>query len=544
MTVRATPAAGRELGGYELLYALKTGGMGEVLLARKVGAGGFEKLVAIKTIRPEYRERDEVRQMFFDEARLAARINHAAVAQVYDFGEHEGELYLAMEYVEGIRFRGLAAMQPEPGIAARAMAAALRGLHAAHELTDLSGTPLEVVHRDITPENLMLAFDGQVKVLDFGIALVRGRQAPVTELGTIKGKPPYLSPEQLRGEALDRRTDVFSAAIVMHELLTGEPLFYADSVYAVARMIEHEDVAPPSATRGPLPDGLDDAVMQALSRDPAERFQTAEAFAAALEAVADKADTEQLPGFARRALAAELDEHRAWLRGVLSEVDSALADRGARGRASGVMTAPADEAIAAALSERAGAEAAAVAEAEPESVAVAEAGRRGGWWIAVAAIALVTGAAVWLATRDAGEPTRTAAIEVADAAPMADAAPVAVAPADAAPVLVAIADASTPTALRPREPRRPRPKPDAAVVRPRDPPPPATATTFGLLTVAAEPYALVRIDGKEIGATPILRRRIATGSHEVVLVNPDSGTVRLTRTIQVDEGKLVRIVDR
>ena len=127
MTAGATPADRRELGGYELLYALKSGGMGEVLLGRKVGAGGFEKLVAIKTIRSEFRARDEVRQMFFDEARLVARIGHPAIAQVHDFGEHDGELYLVMEYVEGIRFRALADLAPPPALAARAMAAALRG---------------------------------------------------------------------------------------------------------------------------------------------------------------------------------------------------------------------------------------------------------------------------------------------------------------------------------------------------------------------------------------------------------------------------------
>ncbi|RMH38862.1 MAG: serine/threonine protein kinase, partial [Deltaproteobacteria bacterium] len=340
MTTTPLPIVGRRLGGYEVLYALKTGGMGEVVLARKVGAGGFEKLVAIKTVRTEYRQRDEVRRMFFDEARLVARLQHPAIAQVLDFGDDGGELYLVMEYVQGVRFGWLRDHRPPPAIAARAVAEALRGLHAAHELTDLAGNPLEVVHRDITPENLMLSFDGQVKVLDFGIALARGRQAPVTEFGTIKGKPPYLSPEQVKCEPLDRRTDIFSAAIVLYELLTGEPLFVADSVYAVARMIEHRDVPPPSAIAGPLPDGLDEAVLQGLAKRREERFQTAEAFARALDAVADRAGGESLVEYSRRELAAERERHRAWLRGVLAAVDSGLAEAARRGRASGVMTVP------------------------------------------------------------------------------------------------------------------------------------------------------------------------------------------------------------
>src|SRR5262245_42584576 len=211
-------------GAYEILYELKTGGMGAVLLGRRRGPGAFEQLVAIKTIRPEFAQTAAVRAMFLDEAAILARLNHPGVATVHDFGEEGGTLYMVMEYVAGIPFRELADSRPPAAIAARAIAEACRGLHAAHEVRDLAGHPMGLVHRDISPDNLMLGFDGHVKVIDFGIALVKNRQAPVTEFGTVKGKPPYMSPEQVKNEAMDRRSDVFSLAVVAWELLVRRGL--------------------------------------------------------------------------------------------------------------------------------------------------------------------------------------------------------------------------------------------------------------------------------------------------------------------------------
>jgi eukaryotic-like serine/threonine-protein kinase len=191
-------------GAYEVLYELKHGGMGAVLLARRRGLGTFEQLVAIKTIRPEFGHVESVRAMFLDEAAILARVSHPAIATVHDFGEEGGTLYMAMEYVAGIPFRDLGDLHPPATIAARAIADAARGLHAAHEIRDTTNNLLGVVHRDISPDNLLLGFDGHVKVIDFGIALVKNRLAPVTEFGTLKGKPPYMSPEQVKNESLRR----------------------------------------------------------------------------------------------------------------------------------------------------------------------------------------------------------------------------------------------------------------------------------------------------------------------------------------------------
>ncbi|HRC56838.1 MAG TPA: serine/threonine-protein kinase, partial [Kofleriaceae bacterium] len=243
----------QRVGAYEVLYELRSGGMGSVLLARRRGPGSFEKLVAIKTIRADLAAAKQVRAMFLDEAAILARLGHPAVATVHDFGEEGGNLYLVMEYVAGVALHAVTDRRPPAPITARIIAEAARGIHAAHELRDLQGALLGVVHRDISPDNVLLGFDGRVKVIDFGIALIKGRQAPVTEMGMLKGKPPYMSPEQIKNEAIDRRSDVFALGAVLWEMLVGEPLFQGDSIYAIARAIEHQRLEPPSARAPGLP---------------------------------------------------------------------------------------------------------------------------------------------------------------------------------------------------------------------------------------------------------------------------------------------------
>jgi len=325
-----------KFGAYEILHELKAGGMGAVLLGRRRGPGAFEQLVAIKTIRSEYASSPAVRAMFLDEAAIVARINHPVIATVHDFGDQDGTLYMVMEYVAGTSFRSLSDRILPPSIAARAIAEACRGLHAAHEVRDTAGALMGVVHRDISPDNLMLGFDGHIKVIDFGIALVKNRQSPVTEFGTVKGKPPYMSPEQVKNETIDRRSDVFSLGVVLHELLTGAPLFDGDSIYAIARAVEHQELRAPSLVRGePLPAGLDAAVMRALTRDPAKRTPSAAALAEELERVITNAGDETLEAWAERELAAPREAHRRWLAGVVLGTEAPHP----MGRATGARTA-------------------------------------------------------------------------------------------------------------------------------------------------------------------------------------------------------------
>ncbi len=221
--------------GLEILTKLSSGGMGDVLLARRRGVHGFEKLLAVKTIRGDLARRNDIRAMFHDEAKLVARLDHPAIAQVYDFGEEDGLLYLAMEYVPGLSLNKLLVKRQRPVphlIAARIAADVCRGLHAAHQLTDVEGKPLGVVHRDVTPGNVILTFDGHVKILDFGIAFMNERESPDTQVGELKGKPSYMAPEQLRGERVDRRSDLYSLSVVLHEMLTGRKLFTKNNITA------------------------------------------------------------------------------------------------------------------------------------------------------------------------------------------------------------------------------------------------------------------------------------------------------------------------
>ena len=240
----ATPgAATTRFGAYEILYELKSGGMGAVLLARRRGPG---------RVRAARRDQDDppratrpgsaVRAMFLDEARdprAPQPPGHRAGPRLRR--GRAATLYMVMEYVAGIPFRELIERRVPPAQVARAgdRRGAARPARRARARATSAATPLGVVHRDISPDNLMLGFDGHVKVIDFGIALVANRQAPVTEFGTVKGKPPYMSPEQVKNEAIDRRSDVFSLGVVLHEMLTAEPLFDGDSIYAIARAVEH-----------------------------------------------------------------------------------------------------------------------------------------------------------------------------------------------------------------------------------------------------------------------------------------------------------------
>src|SRR5262245_30983897 len=291
--------------------------MGAVLLGRRKGPGAFEQLVAIKTIRPEHAQTAAVRAMSLDEAAVLARLSSPGSARVHDFGEEGGTLYMVMEYVAGIPFRDL--VKVPPIIVARAMAEAGRGLHAAHEVRDLAGHQMGLVHRDISPDNLMLGFDGHVTVIDFGIALVKNRQAPVTEFGTVKGKPPYMSPEQVKNETMDRRSDVFSLAVVTWEMLTGRSLFEGDSIYAVAVAVERQPIVPPSHARGEaLPIGLDAVVMNALDRDLARRTSTAAAYAESLEDVVQTTGGDSLAAWTERELHDAREAHRAWIAQVVT----------------------------------------------------------------------------------------------------------------------------------------------------------------------------------------------------------------------------------
>jgi eukaryotic-like serine/threonine-protein kinase len=276
------------LGRYRVVDEIGVGGMASVHLARMDGAGGFQKWVAIKKIHPHLIEDEQFINMFLDEARIAARISHPNVAQVFDLGKHENTYWIAMEYLHGEPLREMMRYAEEIGqpmaaeLAARVIADAAEGLHAAHELRDKGGQPLNLVHRDVTPHNLFLTYDGMVKVVDFGIAKVSGRLSS-TRAGTLKGKLAYMSPEQVRGNEIDRRTDIFALGVVLWELTVGSRLFRMESDLETLEKVQACIVPPPSTIRPDYPVELESIVMRALQKRADQRYQTARELSRALQ---------------------------------------------------------------------------------------------------------------------------------------------------------------------------------------------------------------------------------------------------------------------
>lgn len=284
---------GTRVGKYEIIRGVAVGGMAELYLARTAAIDVFDRLVALKRILPHYGSCDEFLSMFLDEARLTARIQHPNIAQVYDIGQTEAGLFFTMEFVCGEDARTVlrgaemrrtrVPLEQALGIVSGACA----GLHAAHEAIGQDGIPLGIVHRDVSPSNVIVSFDGYVKIIDFGIAKARGRQTETRD-GTIKGKVAYMSPEQCRGEELDRRSDVFALGILLWELTTRRRLFYGSSDLAILKQIAYRDAPRPSSRVPDYPRQLEEIVMRALSRNLGRRYQTAEALRRDLAAYAEQ----------------------------------------------------------------------------------------------------------------------------------------------------------------------------------------------------------------------------------------------------------------
>jgi serine/threonine protein kinase/tetratricopeptide (TPR) repeat protein len=276
----------RKLADFEVLRRLGVGGMAEVFLAKKRGAEGTFKLLVLKRILPQFGSSRRFRTMFAEEAQLATRLNHPNIVQVYEFQDYgdEGQL-LSMEYVEGPDLRRVmrAARAKHKRMSAYVSAYIIgevaKGLHYAHERKDERGNPMAIVHRDVSPQNILVSFDGGVKIADFGIASANlFREEP----GVLKGKTGYMSPEQARGEHVDRRTDIYSLGVVFHEALTGRHLHGAAEGQELLEAVRSGQVEPPSMYVRDVPPQLDAIVMRALARDPDERYQTARDYAAAI----------------------------------------------------------------------------------------------------------------------------------------------------------------------------------------------------------------------------------------------------------------------
>ena len=421
--------------GYELGFLLGSGGMAEVRYGRRVARGGFAYAVAVKQLHPHLGDRPELARMFLDEARLAARVSHANVVPILDLVEGQGRAWAIMPYVEG---ESLARLCREvvargdrvpPRIAASIALDLLAGLGAAHDATDEQGAPLGIVHRDVSPQNVLVGVDGIARVLDFGVAKARGRLHETRD-GQVKGKLAYMAPEQLAGDA-SAATDVYAAAIVLWEMLAGRRLFDGESEMAVVGKVMAGATSPPSA-HAPIPPALDLVVVRALCLDPAQRFATA-------------ADMERAIERATAGDVATRAEVAAWVSSIAS---GALAER--RAKAAELAARPEAPTWDEVSSQDEGLSA--------MEVPTARTRRRSQLRVAALALVAVLGVAGALVARRAVV-VSAAGIDSAEVAPPSEHALLEPMPARVGLVAPAVAEAAAPRAGRVAAPRKdPRPK--------------------------------------------------------------------------------------
>ncbi|WP_240357079.1 serine/threonine protein kinase [Myxococcus eversor] len=323
-------------GRYELLRKIAIGGMGAVYLARQKGPVGFQKLLVVKRLLPHLSEDDEFIEMFLDEGRIAAHLNHPNIAQIYDLGDVDGQYFIAMEYVHGeaVGPLGLRAQQRKLSIPlalkCRIIADAAAGLDAAHNARSPSGRKLALIHRDVSPQNVLVGYNGGVKLIDFGVAKASGKFSQ-TVVGTIKGKHAYMSPEQARGEPLDHRSDIFGLGTVFYELLTHQRLFKRDTEIATLKAVVGTKIVPPSEISADIPKELDAIVLKALARKRDERFASAGEVQLALDEflVQHKlhATPAHLAAFMQDTYSEELEEERLAAEPTVIHYDPRIAAR-------------------------------------------------------------------------------------------------------------------------------------------------------------------------------------------------------------------------
>ncbi|MHB1844227.1 MAG: protein kinase domain-containing protein [Deltaproteobacteria bacterium] len=333
----------RRLGKYELLGKIAEGGMAEVFLARQSGPMGFSKLVVIKKILPQLAVDEKFVRMFLDEARLAAVVNHPNVVSIYELAADEDDesVYMAMEYIDGVTLKRLGEtllarkeQLPVP-LALRVLSDACAGLDFAHNLKSSSGEPLRLVHRDVSPENLLITFSGQVKVVDFGIAKAAMSQER-TRSGEFKGKFSYTSPEHARGQPLDRRADVWALGIILYWILAGRRPFRAEKPLELLRKIIQDDPRPLREYVPDVPEPLEGVVRRALAKKPDDRFQSARALQDSIEgwirSSGQDASSARLSDYMNELFPEESDEQRVRLRQIVSGEAQSPFDVGRRMR--------------------------------------------------------------------------------------------------------------------------------------------------------------------------------------------------------------------
>jgi tRNA A-37 threonylcarbamoyl transferase component Bud32 len=562
-----------KVGRYRLLQLIATGGMGEVFLARSEGPAGFSKTVVIKRILRHLAAEEQFVEMFLNEARVAADLAHPNIVQIFELGEDAGAYFIAMEYIHGRSLRAVKQKLLEkrqlfsPVLAARLCSQALQGLHYAHTLTDAAGQPLNVVHRDISPDNLLVGFNGQVKVVDFGIAKA-ANAITTTRTGTVKGKYAYMAPEQLTGGAIDGRTDVYATGVLLYELLTGARPYTAATEPALIHVILSTRPAPPRERNPALPEAVNELILHALEKDPRDRFASAEEMSLALEDIVagsgHSLTPAQVGAFLKDLFGAEAAALPAVspAPGRISRVETRPSDAPAPGSAvalevpatmlpTEVLPTPVSTGTRQKISALAtgelppGAQVSGVtSEGSLRPTLAARAGPGGGGErrkkavpAALAAVALCAVGAAFVVGRGSAAPSMDPppppVVPVASAAPVPAPEPEPGPTAEPAPQPVAervpepvVAPAQEPPAPAARPVRRPAR--EVARARP-------LADAPGKVALRVSPWAEVFHDGKSLGITPMAPVAVPAGKQTFTLRNKDLNVTRMV-TVTVPAG--------
>lgn len=512
-------------GKYELVSRLAAGGMAEIFLARTKSIQGFEKYLVIKRILGHRTQDPEFVRMFLDEARVAATLDHPNIVQIYDVGHVDNEYFIAMEYLRGHNLIEIVRAGAKLGYAkpplehvVSTLTQVCAGLHYAHEKRDFEGRSLEIVHRDVTPQNVVVSFDGSVKVVDFGIAKAATREVE-TLAGTLKGKIGYMSPEQCKGGNVDRRSDIFAVGIILFELTTGKRLYHERSDFDTLKKIIEGPVPSPRDLLPFYPAFLNAIVVRCLQKNPDDRYQTARDLHADLDAFARDnqlvTGTVPLSQYMERIYADELATHKS-------------ADAAAMATAAQVTMTGSSASYLGESSRRT---------SSPIATPLAEARRqhmlRLGLQAAIAVLLVLLGGGVvfWQTRRAdlARQQTATPATAAVPAAQPAAASPTgaATAPKTTAPA------AGAPAVAAPTAPVASAPPPNMAPARPR----PVAKPGDAHITVASDPRCELLVDGTPYGATPLIDLAVPAGKHVIVLLN-SAANVRETKKVVLREGEL------
>jgi serine/threonine-protein kinase len=533
------------LGKYKLVKLIASGGMAEVYLARQAGAAGFEKLVCLKRILPHLARDKQFVDMFLNEARLAARLDHPNIVSIFDLGETNGNYFIAMEFIDGPSLRAVhkraaerGELLPIPEIV-KIISMAAGGLQYAHDLTDDKGAPLGLVHRDISPDNVLVHRNGSAKVVDFGIAKA-ANSSGATRTGTLKGKVAYMPPEQLRGEHLDRRTDVFALGVVLYELLTGKRPWDATSEVALIGKMMTEDPEPLGKLRPDAPAELLEIVARALAKDRSGRYQSCAELQAELEALlvqmGQTITPSRMSDFVKAYSPAPVAVNDA-TGAQLAAVEQEMSGTGAapalvkQGRTPPRRSDPGTRVMdAGARPPPASSGSRGVLYGIGAFLGIAIIGGVGGYFVLFQGEEAPVGKRVPVVVERATAVVNTAKPpEPAPEPKAADPAP--------APAVEPVKVVKPPRRLAVTEPPKPAEPGPVVVVReppkPEPPKPAPTVTAKGELELRIRPWAKVEVDGREIGVTPLdAPLLLSAGDHQVRLVNPDLGK-DITRTVHI-----------